>query len=56
MGGLDRVEDNLFNQMKRLTKGLAKADSKLAKIEEGKAKDAAEGLKKARKKIDKALD
>ena len=56
LGRLEKVEDNLFGQMKRLTKGLEKADSKLAKVAEGKTDGITEDLKKAQKKIDKALD
>jgi dynactin complex subunit len=56
MAALDMVETTLFSQMQRLGKGLAKADAKLAKVKNGTEEEISEGLKKARKKLDQALD
>ena len=56
MAALDMVETTLFSQMQRLGKGLAKADAKLAEVKNGTEEEISEGLKKARKKLDRALD
>ena len=56
MAALDLVESSLFSQMQRLGKGLAKADEKLAAVKNGTQEEIIEGLKKARKKLDQAID
>lgn len=56
MAALDQVETTLFSQMQRLGKGLAKADEKLAAVKNGTQEEITEGLKKASKKLDQALD
>ena len=56
MAALEQVETTLFSQMQRLGKGLAKADEKLAAVKNGTQEEITEGLKKARKKLDQALD
>jgi DNA integrity scanning protein DisA with diadenylate cyclase activity len=56
LAGLEKVEDNLFSQMKQLTKNLSKAESKLDKVAKGKTDEITQNLEKAHKKIDKALD
>ena len=56
MAALEQVETTLFSQMQRLGKGLAKADEKLAAVKNGTQEEITEGLKKASKKLDQALD
>ena len=56
MAALEQVESTLFSQMQRLGKGLAKADAKLAAVKDGTPEEISAGLKKARKKLDQALD
>ncbi|MBW2518789.1 MAG: helix-hairpin-helix domain-containing protein, partial [Deltaproteobacteria bacterium] len=53
---LERVEAALSSQLRRLGKGLAKADAKISKITDSNIDDVLFGLKKARKKIDSAVD
>lgn len=56
MAAIELVESSLFSQMQRLGKGLAKADEKLAAVKNGTQEEILEGLKKARKKLDQAID
>jgi ERCC4-type nuclease len=56
MASLEKVEDTLFGQMKRIGKGLAKAEAKISRLVDGDMDEITEGLAKARKKIDKALE
>ena len=56
LAALESVEVALSSQMRRLGKGLAKADAKLSEVAEGDVEAITRGLRKARKKIDDALD
>lgn len=56
LAALESVENALSSQMKRLGKGLAKADAKLSEVAEGDVEEITRGLRKARKKIGEALD
>jgi hypothetical protein len=56
MAAMEQVENSLFSQMQRLGKKLAKADAKLAAVKNGTPEEISAGLKKARKKLDQALD
>jgi hypothetical protein len=42
--------------LRRLGKGLAKADAKISQVTDGNVENVLSGLKKARKKIDRAAD
>ena len=56
LASLERVEAALSSQLRRLGKGLAKADAKISQVTDGNVEDVLSGLKKARKKIDRAVD
>lgn len=56
LASLERVEAALSDQLRRLGKGLAKADQKISEIAGVGVNEVISGLKKARKKIDTALD
>jgi transcription termination factor NusA len=56
LASLERVEAALTDQLQRFGKGLAKADQEISEIAGVGVNEVISGLKKARKKIDKALD
>lgn len=56
LAALESVEVALSSQMKRLGKGLAKADAKLSEVADGDIEEITRGLRKARKKIGEALE
>jgi transcription termination factor NusA len=56
LASLERVEAALSEQLRRLSKGLAKADQKISQISELGVEEVMSGLKKARKNIDKAVE
>jgi chromosome segregation ATPase len=56
LASLERVEAALTEQLRRLSKGLAKADQKISQVSSLSVEEVVSGLKKARKNIDKAVD
>lgn len=56
LASLEKIEAVLSEQMRRLGKKLAKADAKLSEISESSPDEVTAGLKKARKKIEKAVE
>ncbi len=56
LASLEKIEAVLGEQMRRMSDKLAKADAKLANISDSSPEEIAAGLKKARKKLDKAVD
>ena len=56
LASLERVETALSGQMRRLGKGLAKANQKVSEVARLDVDEVMSGLRKARKKIDKAFD
>ena len=56
LASLERVEAALSSQLRRLGKGLAKADAKISQVTDSNVDDVLSGLKKARKKIESAVD
>ncbi len=56
LASLERVETALSDQLRRLGKGLTLADQKISEVAGLNVDDVVSGLRKARKKIDKAFD
>jgi transcription termination factor NusA len=56
LASLERVEAALSDQLRRLSKSLAKADEKISKVSGLGVEEVMSGLKKARKNIEKAVD
>lgn len=56
LASLERVEAALSDQLRRLGKGLVKADQEISEVAGLGVNEVMSGLKKARKKIDKAFD
>ncbi len=56
LASLEMVESALSDQLRRIGKGLLKADQEISQISELDVDEVMSGLKKARKKIDKAFD
>ncbi len=56
LASLERVEAALTDQLRRLGKGLVKADQQISEVAGLGVDEVVSGLKKARKKIDKAFD
>lgn len=56
LGSLERVETTLGAQLRRFHKGLAKADAKISAVVDSDVQEILAGLKKARRKIDRAVD
>lgn len=56
LASLEKVETALSNQLRQLSKGLTKADAKIARVADSDVEELMDALKKARKKIDRAVD
>ncbi len=56
LASLEKVEAALSTQLRQLNRGLAKADAKISKVTESDVKEVTHELRKARKKIDKAIE
>jgi ABC-type transporter Mla subunit MlaD len=56
LASLEKVEAALTEQLRRLSKGLAKADQKISEVSGLGVEEVVSGLKKARKKIENAVD
>jgi len=56
LASLERVEAALTEQLRRLSKGLAKADQKISQISSLSVEEVVSGLKKARKNIEKSVE
>jgi hypothetical protein len=56
LASLEKVEAALSTQLRNLNRGLAKADARIASVADSDYEELMEGLKKARKKIDKTVE
>jgi len=56
LASLERVEAALSEQLRRLSKSLAKADEKISQVSDLGVEEVMSGLRKARKNIEKAVD
>lgn len=56
LASLEKVEAALSEQLLNLSRGLAKADAKISRVADSDVDEIMDGLKKARKKIDKAME
>jgi chromosome segregation ATPase len=56
LASLEKVESALTDQLRRLSKGLARADRKISQLSERDIEEVVSGLRKARKKLDGTVD
>lgn len=56
LGSLEKVEAALSEQLLHLSRSLAKADARISRVADSNVEEIMDGLKKARKKIDKAME